>query len=90
MENNAGEKLQKRKLEINDNKKELTKITENKTIIDWTKECAKDKKESREKLARLNYIRICKKMHLPYKLSRIDGLSKPLEKRDTLERSCMW
>ena len=84
-----GEKLEQRKLKIDNNEKELKKITENKTIIDQAKDYIKDEKVLIDKLARLNYMRIYKKIYLPYKLVGIDRSSKLREKRNSLERSCI-
>ena len=86
---NVGEKLEQRMLEIDNNEKELKKITGNKTIIDWAKDFVKDEKALIDKLVRLNYIRIYKKIYLPCKLIGIDGSSEPHEKRNSLERSCI-
>ena len=57
--------------------------------MDWAKEYVKDEKVLIEKLTRLNYIRIYKQIYLLYEVIGMDGSSEPLEKRNSLERSCI-
>ena len=79
--NDAGETLEKNKIEVEDNKNDRCKIICNKLIIDYIINCSKDKNLLMNKLAKSNHTKIFRRMHLSYNLVGMRGESMLKEKQ---------
>ena len=84
-----GKKLEKRMIKIVNNENEIKIITQNKTIMDWVKEYVKNEKIPSDKIAKINYIWIYKKIYLPCELVGSDGLKETNCKKYPFEKSCI-
>ena len=75
-------------IEIVNNEKEIKIITQNKTIMDWVKEYVKNKKIPSDKIAKINYVQIYKKIYLLCELVGSNGSKETNCKKYPFEKSC--
>jgi len=67
----------------------ITKITSNKTIMDYAIQFTKSNQEFENSIQIINHVRIFKQMLLPCELVGLNGNKRTFEFRNSLERSCI-
>ena len=65
--------MENRNIQLVNNNADVTKITKNKSIMDWAKEHVAEKEDLNKVINYLNYVRIYKKMCLPCEMVGIRG-----------------